>query len=289
MKIKITADSTADLSKELCEKYNIDLIPLCVSLGDQIFDDGVTIQPDMIYDFVAKTKQMPKTSAVNSERYKEKFAKIFSEGYDAIIHLSISSEMSVSHNNAKALTAEMPNLFVIDSQTLSSAIGLQAIYASELAQSGKYTAQQIVEMVEKRKPFAQASFILDKLEYLYRGGRCSMLKLLGANLLHIKPCIEVHNGKMGVGKKYIGKLDKCVLKYVADILNNYKSPDTTRIFITHSKIDQQIVESVKQYILNNTQFKEILITTAGCTITSHCGSNCIGILFYTDGENAIKD
>lgn len=201
MKIKITADSTADLSKELCEKYNIDLIPLCVSLGDQIFDDGVTIQPDMIYDFVAKTKQMPKTSAVNSERYKEKFAKIFSEGYDAIIHLNISGEMSVSHNNAKALTAEMPNLFVIDSQTLSSAIGLQAIYASELAQSGKYTAQQIVEMVEKRKPFAQASFILDKLEYLYRGGRCSMLKLLGANLLHIKPCIEVHNGKMGVGKK----------------------------------------------------------------------------------------
>ena len=116
-----------------------------------------------------------------------------------------------------------------------------------------------------------------------------MLKLLGANLLHIKPCIEVHNGKMGAGKKYIGQLDKCVLKYVADILNNYKNPDTTRIFITHSKIDPQIVESVKQYILNNTQFKEILITTAGCTITSHCGSNCIGILFYTDGENAIQD
>ncbi|MBO7508235.1 MAG: DegV family protein [Clostridia bacterium] len=285
MKIKITVDSTADLTPELCEKYNITVMPLCVNLGEDVYLDGVDITPDMIYNYVAKNKKLPKTSAVNSEKYREEFSKIFAEGYDAIIHFNLSSEMSVTHQNAKMLTEDFKNLYVIDSQTLSTATALQALYASELAQEEKYSAEEIVEKVEARKQFAQASFVLDKLEYLYRGGRCNAIVLFGANLLKIKPSIEVHEGKMGVGKKYFGKFENCVEKYVKDILAKYPNPDTKRIFVTHTKIDSKIVDSVKDYLKQNTKFEEIIETTAGSTITSHCGSDTIGILFFTDGKN----
>ncbi len=284
MKIKISVDSTADLSKELCEKYNIKVIPLCVNLGDNLYQDGVSITPDQIYEHVIKTKQLPKTSAVNTEAYRKEFEKIFASGYDAIIHFNLSSEMSVTHQNAKSLTEDLKNLFVVDSHTLSTATALQAIYASELAQKENMTPEEIIAKVEARKEFAQASFVLDKLDYLYRGGRCSALALFGANLLKIKPSIEVHNGKMSVGKKYFGKYENCVMKYVKDTLEKYSNPDNTRIFITHTKINPEIVEEVKKYLTENTKFKEILETTAGATITSHCGSNTLGILFYTDGE-----
>ena len=284
MKIKITVDSTADLSQELCEKYNIKVIPLCVNLGENLYLDGISINPDMIYDYVAKTKQLPKTSAVNGETYRKEFSSLFNEGYDAIIHFNISSDMSVTHQNAKNLMEDFKNLYVIDSQTLSTGTALQAIYAAELATSNNYTAEEIVKKIEERKQFAEASFVLDKLDYLYKGGRCNALVLFGANLLKIKPSIEVHNGKMGVGKKYFGKFENCVMKYIKDTLETYKNPDTTRIFITHTKIDNKIVDMVREYLKQNTNFKEIFETTAGSTVTSHCGSNTIGILFYTDGE-----
>ena len=285
MKIKITVDSTADLTPELCERYGISVIPLCVSLGEDIYLDDVDITPDMIYDYVSKNKKLPKTSAVNTEKYREEFSKIFAEGYDAIIHFNLSSEMSITHQNAKMLMEDFKNLYVIDSQTLSTATALQALYACELAKQDKYTPEEIAEKIEARKQYAQASFVLDKLEYLYRGGRCNALVLFGANLLKIKPSIEVHNGKMGVGKKYFGKFESCVAKYVRDILEKHPNPDTTRVFVTHTKIDSKIVDFVKDYLKQNTKFEEILETTAGATITSHCGSNTIGVLFYTDGEN----
>lgn len=284
MKIKITADSTADLSSELAEKFNIGIVPLIVNLGDDEYLDGKTINPDMIYEYVKNTKKLPKTSAVNSEQYREHFEKYFAEGYDAIIHFNISSEMSTTHNNAKMLCEEMKNLYVIDSQTLSTGTALLAMYASELAQTEKYSAEQIVEKVEKRKQTNQTSFIVDRLEYLYRGGRCNAVALLGANLLKIKPSIEVHNGKMGMGKKYMGNFSKCVIKYVKDTLEKNNNPDTTRIFITHTQIDDEIVNEIKNYLKENTKFKEILETTAGCTVTSHCGPHTIGILYLNDGE-----
>lgn len=284
MKIKITADSTADLSKELCDKYQITLIPLTVGLGDKIYLDGVDINPQMIFDYVKKTKQLPKTSAVNSEQYKEKFEYFLSSGYDAIIHFNLSSDMSTSFNNAKLVADEIKNVYVVDSKTLSSATGLQAIYASELAKTEQYSPQQILEMIENRKDFAEASFIVDKLDYLYRGGRCNAVALLGANILKIKPVIEVHNGKMGMARKYMGYFEKCVIKYVKETLSKFNTPDYTRIFITHTEIEPKIVESVKSYLRENTPFKEILETDAGSTITSHCGSHTIGILYYNDGK-----
>ena len=282
MKIKITADSTADLSKELCEKYNITQLPLCITLGENIYTDGVNITPDMIYHHVSSTKQMPKTSAINSEQYKNFFNSVLAEGYDAIIHFNISSEMSVTHNNAKLAAEDFNNVFVVDSKTLSTGTGLQAMYASELASQEKFSAEEIYNKVIARIDDVQSSFILDKLDYLYRGGRCSAVSMFGANLLKIKPSIEVKNGKMGVGKKYMGKYDKCVLKYVQDILNTYKNPDYTRIFVTHTKVDPELVNTVIDYLKQNSKFKEIIKTTAGCTITSHCGPNTLGILFYSN-------
>ena len=284
MKIKITADTTCDLSQELCKKYDIDLCPLTVNLGDESFFDGVTINPEMIYDFVAKTKKLPKTSAVNQEYYKQKFSEILERGYDAIIHFTISSEMSACYANALAVSKEFENVFVVDSRTLSTGIGLLAIYASELAQKGNLTAKEVFDKVVARVPHNQTSFIIDKLDYLYRGGRCNAIQLLGANLLKLKPSIIVKNGKMDVDKKYIGKIEKTTLKYVEDTLHRFNTPDTTRIFITHTQIDDAIVESVKDYIKQNTKFKEILETTAGATITSHCGSHTLGILYLNDGE-----
>lgn len=284
MKIKITADSTADLSKELCEKYNIGIVPLGVCLGEDIFEDGKTITPDQIYDFVAQTKKLPKTSAVNAEQYKEHFKNFLAEGYDFLIHLNISNDMSTTHQSAKLAGEELGNVYVIDSANLSTGMGLQAIYASELVQSGKYTPEQIVQKVESRKSNICAGFILDKLEYLYRGGRCSAISMLGANLLKLKPIIEVHDGKMGMYGKCVGKFDKCVTKYVEQTLEKYNTPDNTRIFITHTKVDPEIIENVKNILQQKTQFKEIIETTAGATITSHCGPNTIGILFYNDGN-----
>lgn len=283
MRIKITTDSTADLSQEIAKKINIGIIPLVVNLGENEYLDGETINPDMIYHYVRKTKKLPKTSAVNTMQYKEYFDKYFLEGYDAIIHFNISSEMSTTHNNAKLVCEEMQNLYVIDSRTLSTGTALLAMYASELAETEKYSPKEIVEKVEARREANQTSFIVDRLEYLYRGGRCNAVALLGANLLKIKPSIEIHNGKMGMAKKYMGNFQKCVMKYVADTLNKYNNPDYTRIFITHTEIDNQIVEEIKKYLKENTQFKDILETTAGSTVTSHCGPHTIGILYLNDG------
>ena len=284
MKIKITADSTADLSQELAEKFNIGIVPLVVNLGEEECLDGVSINPDMIYDYVKKTKKLPKTSAVNTVQYKEHFDKYFAEGYDAIIHFNISSEMSTTHNNARLVCEELENLYVVDSRTLSTGTALLAMYASELAKEEKYTAKEIVEKVEARVDASQTSFIVDRLEYLYRGGRCNAVALLGANLLKIKPSIEVHAGKMGMAKKYMGNFPKCVMKYVADTLEKYNNPDNTRIFITHTEINNEIVEEIKKYLKENTKFKEILETTAGSTVTSHCGPHTIGILYLNDGD-----
>lgn len=284
MKIKITTDSTADLSNELYKAFNIEPIPLSVTLGDKVYLDGVDITPDMIYDYVKSARQLPKTSAVNSELYRQKFEEIFKQGYDAIIHFNISASMSTSYQNAKNVAGEMKNVFVVDSKNLSSAIGLQAMYASELAKTEKYTPEQIVEMVTKRIPFCEASFVVDKLDYLYKGGRCNALAVLGANLLKLKPCIEVVNGAMGMTRKYIGRLDKSVQKYVKETLQKYNTPDTKRIFITHTAIEPEIVESIKKYLKENTKFEEIYETIAGSTVTSHCGSHTIGILFFNDGK-----
>lgn len=285
----ITGDSSNDLSKELIEKYNIKILPFNILMNDKEYLDGVNITSQMIIDNFNQKGTLPKTSAVSIESFKEFFAKNLKNEDDRIIHFSLSSQMSCSFENAKKASEDFGNkVEVIDSQSLSTGVGLLMLYACDLRDAGE-SFENIIEKVNKRIPYVQASFVINKLNFLYKGGRCSSLQLLGANLFNIKPSIEVLNGKMGMSKKYRGPYIKVVESYVKDILQKYNNPDTTRCFITFSSIEEDVLKIVEETLKANSNFKEILITQAGATITSHCGANTIGILFINDGgENGLN-
>lgn len=279
-KIAISLDSACDLSKELIEKYDFKIIPFGVNLGDKFFYDG-EITPEEIFEYADNNKTLPKTNAVNEEAFKEHFAKILND-YDAIIHFDISSEMSSAYQNAVNASKNFKNVYVVDSRTLSTAISLEAIYAKKLTETMDDPAK-IVELVKKRIPAVQASFIIERLDYLYKGGRCSGLALLGANLLKIRPEIEVLNGNMKNTEKFRGKMADCVTKYCRATLEKYNHPDKSVIFITHSVADKELVDAAKA-VVSEYGFENVYETTAGCTVSSHCGKNTLGILYINDGE-----
>lgn len=279
-KIAISLDSACDLSKELIEKYDFKIIPFGVNLGDKFFYDG-EISPEEIFEYADNNKTLPKTNAVNEEAFKEHFAKILND-YDAIIHFDISSEMSSAYQNAVNASKNFKNVYVVDSRTLSTAISLEAIYAKKLTETMDDPAK-IVELVKKRIPAVQASFIIERLDYLYKGGRCSGLALLGANLLKIRPEIEVLNGNMKNTEKFRGKMADCVTKYCRATLEKYNHPDKSVIFITHSVADKELVDAAKA-VVNEYGFENVYETTAGCTVSSHCGKNTLGILYINDAE-----
>ncbi len=279
-KIAISLDSACDLSKELIEKYDFKIIPFGVNLGDKFFYDG-EITPEEIFEYADNNKTLPKTNAVNEESFKEHFAKILND-YDAIIHFDISSEMSSAYQNAVNASKNFKNVYVVDSRTLSTAISLEAIYAKKLTETMDDPAK-IVELVKKRIPAVQASFIIERLDYLYKGGRCSGLALLGANLLKIRPEIEVLNGNMKNTEKFRGKMADCVTKYCRATLEKYNHPDKSVIFITHSVADKELVDAAKA-VVSEYGFENVYETTAGCTVSSHCGKNTLGILYINDAE-----
>lgn len=279
-KIAISLDSACDLSKELIEKYDFKIIPFGVNLGDKFFYDG-EITPEEIFEYADNNKTLPKTNAVNEESFKEHFAKILND-YDAIIHFSISSEMSSTYQNAVNASKNFKKVYVVDSRTLSTAISLEAIYAKKLTETMDDPAK-IVELVKKRIPAVQASFIIERLDYLYKGGRCSGLALLGANLLKIRPEIEVLNGNMKNTEKFRGKMADCVTKYCRATLEKYNHPDKSVIFITHSVADKELVDAAKA-VVSEYGFENVYETTAGCTVSSHCGKNTLGILYINDAE-----
>lgn len=279
-KIAISLDSACDLSKELIKKYDFKVIPFGVNLGDKFFYDG-EITPEEIFEYADNNKTLPKTNAVNEEAFKEHFAKILND-YDAIIHFDISSEMSSAYQNAVNASKNFKNVYVVDSRTLSTAISLEAIYAKKLTETMDDPAK-IVELVKKRIPAVQASFIIERLDYLYKGGRCSGLALLGANLLKIRPEIEVLNGNMKNTEKFRGKMADCVTKYCRATLEKYNHPDKSVIFITHSVADKELVDAAKA-VVSEYGFENVYETTAGCTVSSHCGKNTLGILYINDAE-----
>ncbi|HEY8443924.1 MAG TPA: DegV family protein [Clostridia bacterium] len=283
MKIKITGDSTLDLTKELQEKYDISLMPLEVTLGENTFLDGVNVTREDIYNFEKQTGKLPKTAARSAYAYKEFFEDFLNQGYDAVIHFNISSLLSASHQSASQAAQELNNVYAVDTLALSTGSSLLAIYAYELAQSGK-TPQDIVDAVNKRIPYIQTSFIIDTLHYLYKGGRCSKLQLLGANLLKIKPTIIMKNGKLDVGKKFKGSMGNVIKEYVKYILDTFNTPDLTRVFVTHTDAPAEVVREVKDILKENYAFEEILETTAGATVTAHCGKGTLGILYFNDGK-----
>ena len=281
--IVLCADSTCDLSPELIEKYHVHIKPLHIILEGESHDDGVDITPDQIYDIYREKNILPTTSAVNVEEYKE-MARPFIEAGNDVIHINLGSGISTSYNSCRIAAEETPGLYAIDSGNLSTGMGLVVIAAAERIAAGM-PVEQIVSEVQEFTKHVEASFVIDTLEFLHKGGRCSTLAMLGANLLKLKPCIEVNNAdsSMTVGKKYRGSLDKALQEYVKDRLEGRTNIRTNRIFITHSGISDERVELVKNAIRQYQNFDEIIVTRAGCTITSHCGPNTLGILFVRKG------
>lgn len=276
-KVIISSDSTSDLSAELKERYDVRILPLGVTLGTNVYRDGVDITPDDIYAHYDKTGELPKTTAANVGECIEHFKELTKDG-DAVIHFTISSDMSSTYNNACIAASEFENVYVVDTKNLSTGGGLLVVVAAEMAKDG-VDAKEIVENVEKLVPCVDVTFVIDSLEYLYKGGRCSALSMMGANLLKLKPCIEVKNGVMGVGKKYRGVFSKVVTEYVTERLQNADDIDPTRVFITHAGCDEELMQSVIKQIKDMGIFKEVFYTRAGCTVSSHCGANTMGVLF----------
>ena len=275
--ITISSDSTCDLSQELVDRYNIHILPMGVTLGDKMYRDGMDITPDQIYAHHEKTGQLPKTSAINIAESADFFAELTKDG-SAVIHFTISSSMSATYNNARIAAEDFEDVYVVDAKNLSTGSGLLVLAAAEMAQEGM-EAKEIAKKVSELADCVDASFVVDNLEYLAKGGRCSAVAAFGANLLQLKPCISVKNGAMGVGKKYRGKFEKTLLSYVADRLADAEDICLDRVFVTHAGCDADIVESVVNAVKGTLPFKEVLVTRAGCTVSSHCGANTLGVLF----------
>lgn len=281
MAVKIASDSSTDLTKELYEQNDVAVLPFTINLGEESFRDGIDITNDMIYDYVSRTKNLPKTSAVNTYQCEEFFKKYHSP--DGIVFITISSKISSAYNNAVLASKDYDNVYIVDSMSLSTGGGLLVMYASELSRQG-LTAKEIYEKLEARKQYVQASFTIDKLDYLHKGGRCSALKMLGANLLKLHPQIQLKNGTMGMNKKYRGKMKDLVKSYIDDTLEEYNTPDTSYCFMTHTNCDPEVVESAMEHLKSKNIFKNIIETHAGSTVTSHCGRNTLGILYFNDGD-----
>lgn len=279
MKIAISAETTIDMPKEMLEEFDIHTVPFTVLLGDDAKLDG-DITCTEIIDYVSKTGILPKTSAVNEFQFTEHFGKLL-KTYDKVIHFSLSSEMSSAYNNAVAAANKLGNVHVFDSRSLSTGIALEAIYASKLAARG-LDFDEVVEKVGRRIPYVQAGFVLERLDYLYKGGRCSALAYFGANLLKLKPQILVLDGKMSPAKKYRGTIGNVVKFYCNDTLERFNNPDLEEVFITYTTATEEMLENARR-ALKERGFKKIRETHAGGTITSHCGEHCLGILYINDG------
>ena len=282
-KIIIASDSTCDLSLKQLKENNIFTIPLYVNLGESSFKDGIEIKSDDIFRYYDKTSKIPKTSAPSEGDFIDFFNKIKNLYKDCkIIYISISSHFSVSGQTALTVASRFKDIEVIDGKSLSTGTGILVMYAADLVKKG-LDFEDIVKKVKHQAEHNQCSFVINTLEYLHKGGRCSSVAVLGANLLKLKPCIEVKEGKMNVGKKYRGKLEKVLEEFCLDKFNEYKGkikPD--RIFITHTGVSNEIINYLRKIIKKYFNFKEIIETRAGCVITSHCGQETLGFIYMLD-------
>ena len=275
--LKITCDSTCDLPQELYAKYDVEVVALSVALGEELHRDGVDISAPELFAYVKETGTLPKTSAVSMGEYLDIFGKYTAQG-KTVIHISLSSNLSASHQNAVLAAQELGNVYVVDSRNLSTGSGHLVVAAAEMAAQGM-EAEAVVARLNEMKERVDASFVLQTLEYLQKGGRCSSVAALGARALRLRPEIRVADGGMGVGKKYRGSMEKSVLDYVRGRLEGRDDIDTHRIFVTHSPMDQAVVDKAIALVRELHPFEEVIETSAGCTICSHCGPNCLGVLF----------
>ena len=279
MKIRVSADSTCDLSPEIIAKYNIGILPLYIIFGDESRRDGIDCTREDIFAHVKETGKLCSTAAVTVGDYQDWFAQGL-ENHDQVVHFTISSDMSACYQNACLAAEEFEGrVFVVDARNLSTGIGHLAINAAELAAEGK-TGAEIKAILDEKKNKLNVSFVLETLTYLHKGGRCSAVAALGANILGLKPCIEVHQGKMGVGKKYRGKMEKVYEEYIRDRLLGHDNIDYKRIFVTDSGLAPGEAEKLMALIRELTPFEEVLHTDAQSTICNHCGPGCMGILYF---------
>ena len=276
MKVRMTADSTCDLSPELIRKYDIGIAPLSVIIDGQVFHDGVDVTPRDVFR-AAEAGKSVRTAAVNTYEYKEFFTDQL-KNCDQLVHICISSEFSTCYNDAVEASREMDNVFVVDSRNLSTGSGLLVLEGTDLIAEGR-EGEEIAETLRSRTGLVDASFTVRTVDYLRRGGRCSGLEALGAKMLHIRPSIVVRDGKMHPGEKYRGRYEHYLKHYIQDTLADDSTIDFRRVFVTHSPSEEGLVrfaiDTVKSYGL----FLEVLETMAGCTVCTHCGPDTLGILF----------
>lgn len=278
MKIKITSDSTCDLSKEIIEKYNVTVMPLAVIMGEKVFRDGVDATPQDIFAFVKENGFLPKTSAPAVEEYAEFFESVLKD-CDAVVHFNISSKASSSYENATHAAEKFAGrVFTVDTHALSTGQGLLVLKACDLVKEGR-SPQDIAQITTDLRDKVNTSFVPDALDYLHKGGRCSLASLMGAKVLKLHPQIDMKDGQLYAKKKYMGGLNHCLKSYVNDLAATYRDYDKTRCFITHSHCEPEVVEKVRAQVKAIFRFDEILETYAGCVVTSHCGKNTLGLLF----------
>ena len=279
--VRILSDSTCDLPKEVLEKYNISIIPLHIILGEKDYRDGIDISVDEIYQWADANDATPKTAAVSPEEAMDAISSLLVNEEDEVVCFTISESMSstfsVMNIAVDALEAE-DRVYCINSQNLSSGIGLLVIEAAIMAKEGK-CAKEIAERIKELRPLVRSSFVVDTLTYLHRGGRCSGVAALAGGMLKLHPRIAVEGGKMDAGKKYRGKISKVILEYVKDMEEELLKAKKDRVFITHSGCEQEIIDEVYDYLKQLNVFDEILISRAGSVISSHCGPGTLGVLF----------
>ena len=275
--VVITTDSTADLSPELVERLGVEVLPLYVEMDDKTYRDGVDAQSEDLYAYYDRTGKLAKSSAANVEDYAALFARLTGEGKQ-VVHINLSADFSSTHQSAVVAAENYPGVYVVDSRNLSTGTALVVVAAVQWAAEG-LPAEEIARRAAAMTDRVDASFVIDAIEYLRVGGRCSAVAAFGANLLKIKPCIQVFEGRMGVGKKYRGPLAACQQKYVADKLADLEDIEPDWIFITHSGMPQEMIDAIDKQVRDLHYFREVHVTHAGCVISAHCGPGTVGVLF----------
>ncbi len=277
MKIKITTDSTADLSEDILQKYDITTIPVSVLAGDISHKDWIEMKPEDVFKFYDKTGKLCTTSAINSEEYTNFFAP-YSENFDTVIHIALGSKVSSCFSNAKHAAQNFKNVYIVDSNSVSAGQGIVAMKAAQMLEQ-ELTAEEVYANCKSIADKVDISFVVDTLEFLRKGGRCSALAEFGSNLLKIKPSIQLTDGTLKLSKKYRGTLNRCVENYIQDKFSHNENVDLDTAIIAHSPCNTEIVNLCVDALDKYKKFKNVHITQAGCTVSSHCGPNCIGIIF----------
>ena len=280
MSVKIIADSTCDLPEALLTQYDITILPLSIVKDGQFYRDRIEITPQDVFAHVDAGGALCSTAAVNVSEFTDCFAQ-YSSRYDAVICITLSAEMSSCYQNACLAAASFSNVHVVDSRNLSSAQGLIALDAARLAADG-YAGHEIVRMLREETGKVQSSFLLDRLDYMRKGGRCSAVAALGANLMHLKPCIAVKDGKMGVVKKYRGSFEHCMVQYTKELLAQHPDSRNDIAIVVHPAADRDAVEATIRTLKEDGRFREVYEARTGCTVACHCGPNTIGVMFMTD-------